>query len=141
MEDTKLGFQFEPVFAKPTCPSYNDKPQMNHRSEPPEVFCKERCSQKFHKIHRKAPVPESLFKKMLLKKKRLAQAFSCEFCGISKSTFFTEHLFFIWATASGTRNPAYQIEFSRMAQLSKLQKDANQIRMHVLPRNSRSSGI
>ena len=32
-----------------------------------------------------------------IKKETLAQVFSCEFCEISKSTFFTEH---IWATAS-----------------------------------------
>ena len=32
-----------------------------------------------------------------LLKRRLAQVFSCEFCQISKNTFFTEHL---WATAS-----------------------------------------
>ena len=31
------------------------------QKQPPEVFCKKRCSQKFRKIHRKAPVPESLF--------------------------------------------------------------------------------
>ena len=29
--------------------------------QPPEVFCKNRCSYKFRKIRRKAPVPESLF--------------------------------------------------------------------------------
>ena len=33
----------------------------------------------------------------LIKKEILAQVFSCEFCEISKNTFFTEHL---WATAS-----------------------------------------
>ena len=32
-----------------------------------------------------------------IKKKTLAQVFSCEFFGISKNTFFTEHL---WTTAS-----------------------------------------
>ena len=32
-----------------------------------------------------------------IKKEALAQVFSCEFCEISKNTFFTEHL---WATAS-----------------------------------------
>ena len=31
------------------------------------------------------------------KKETLAQVFSCEFCEISKKTFFTEHL---WTTAS-----------------------------------------
>ena len=32
-----------------------------------------------------------------LKKETLAQMFSCEFCDISKNTFFTEHF---WKTAS-----------------------------------------
>ena len=32
-----------------------------------------------------------------MKEETLAQVFSCEFCEISKNTFFTEHL---WATAS-----------------------------------------
>ena len=32
-----------------------------------------------------------------IKKDTLAQVFSCEFCDISKNTFFTEHL---WTTAS-----------------------------------------
>ena len=32
-----------------------------------------------------------------IKKETLAQVFSCEFCEISKNTFFTEHL---WTTAS-----------------------------------------
>ena len=31
------------------------------QKHPPEVFCKNRCSQKFRKIQRKTPVPESLF--------------------------------------------------------------------------------
>ena len=29
---------------------------------PPEVFCKKRCSLNIFKIHRKTPVPESVFK-------------------------------------------------------------------------------
>ena len=37
-----------------------------------------------------------------IKKETLAQVFSCEFCEISKNTFFTEHL---WTTASFTMNP------------------------------------
>ena len=32
----------------------------------------------------------------VIKKETLAQVFSCEFCEISKNTFFTEH---VWATA------------------------------------------
>ena len=34
------------------------------QKQPPEVFCKKRCSKKFHKIHKKTPVPESLFNKV-----------------------------------------------------------------------------
>ena len=31
------------------------------QKQPPELFCMKRCSKKIHKIHRKTPVPESLF--------------------------------------------------------------------------------
>ena len=31
------------------------------QKQPPDVFLKKRCSEKFRKIHRKTPVPESLF--------------------------------------------------------------------------------
>ena len=62
----------------------------------PEMFCKKRCSQKFCKIQRKIPVPDYLACNSI-KKKSLAQVFSCEFCKIFKNTFFIEH---IWATAS-----------------------------------------
>ena len=65
----------------------------------PEMFCKKRCSYKFRKIHRTAPVPESLAKR------DSGTSVSCEFCEISKNTFFTEHL---RATASGI--PEYWIE-------------------------------
>ena len=38
------------------------------------------------------------------KKETLAQVFSCEFCEISKNTFFTEHL---WTTASVEGPPIF----------------------------------
>ena len=34
------------------------------KKQSPEVFCKKRFSEKFCKIHRKAPVPESFFNKV-----------------------------------------------------------------------------
>ena len=37
------------------------------------------------------------FRLQPLKRETLAEVFSCEFCEVSKNTFFTEHL---WATAS-----------------------------------------
>ena len=35
---------------------------------------------------------QSLFFNKVAEKETLVQVFSCEFCGISKNTFFTEHL-------------------------------------------------
>ena len=43
----------------------------NAQKQPPEVFYENRCSWKFSKIHRKIPVPGSLFNKTTLLKKRL----------------------------------------------------------------------
>ena len=74
----------------------NYLPSVNLQKQPPEVFYEKRCSQKFHKIHRKASVPESQACNFI-KKETLAKVFSCEFCEISKNTFFTEHL---WVAAS-----------------------------------------
>ena len=59
-----------------------------------EVFCKKSILRNYRKIHRKAPVPESLLNKVaaqacnFTKKETLAQVFCCEFCEISKSAFF-----------------------------------------------------
>ena len=61
---------------------------------------KKGCSKKFWKIHRKTPVRVSLFYCNFTKKETLAQAFSCEFCEIFMSAFYTQHL---WATASEMR--------------------------------------
>ena len=44
-----------------------------------------------------ALVKENPDRGLFIKKDALAQVFSCEFCEISKNTFFTEHL---WTTAS-----------------------------------------
>ena len=55
------------------------------QKEPPEVFCKKRCS-------------VAGLRAATLLKETLTQVFSCEFCEISKNNFFTEHL---RATASG----------------------------------------
>ena len=49
------------------------------QKQPPEVFCRKRCSWKFRKID-------------FITKQPLVKAFSCEFCEIFKNTFFTEHL-------------------------------------------------
>ena len=65
----------------------------NIQKQPSEVFWVKKCSQKFHKFHRKTPVLKPHF----IKKEALVRVFSCEFCEISKNTFFSEHL---WTTAS-----------------------------------------
>ena len=43
-----------------------------------------------------------------IKKETLAQVFYCEFCEISKNTFFTEHL---WATASVNGNTELKFQY------------------------------
>ena len=53
-----------------------------------------RLSDKFPKTHMKASVPESQAYNFI-KKQTLAQVFSCEFCIISKSIFFIEHLWWL----------------------------------------------
>ena len=75
------------------------------RSSRPEVFCKKGVLQKFRQIHRKTPVPVGLRPATLLKK-RLTQVFFCEFCEISKNTFFfIDHLWWLLLFM------AYSIEF------------------------------
>ena len=49
------------------------------------------CSKKFRKIHSTIPAPEFLFNKVA-GLEIMTQVFSCEFCEISKNTFFTEQL-------------------------------------------------
>ena len=71
---------------------------------------KKKCSYKFRKINRKTPVPGLFFYKVAGLRldsgltQTLAQVFSCEFCGISKNTFFTEHL---RETASAKKNVTF----------------------------------
>ena len=70
--------------------------QKYFQKQPIEVFYKKICSQKFHKIHKKMPVPEAcnFIKKETLeacnfiKKETLAQVFSCKFLEISKNILF-----------------------------------------------------
>ena len=63
----------------------------------PEVFCKRRCSSKFEKFHRKRPLLESLFNKIL--GSLPTQVFFRGLCKIFSSIYFKEHLQTI---ASGT---------------------------------------
>ena len=63
---------------------------------------KKGCSVKFRKIHRKTPVPESLFiiklqPATLLKKKLWHRRFPVNFAKFLRTPFFTDHF---WATAS-----------------------------------------
>ena len=47
--------------------------------------------------HRKYSVRKGVLILNFIKKEALEQVFPCEFCEISKNTFFTEHF---WVTAS-----------------------------------------
>ena len=45
---------------------------MNVQKQPPEAFRKKMWSWEFHKIHRKAPVPETFFNKVFIEKEAVA---------------------------------------------------------------------
>ena len=67
----------------------------DYRSSRPDVFCKKGALRNFAKFTRK-----HLCQSLFFTKETLVQVCSCEFCEISKNTFFTEHLL---TTASKTR--------------------------------------
>ena len=74
------------------------------------MFCRKRCSCKFHKIRRKH-LRYSLFFNIVVEKETLVQVLSCEFCEIFKNTLFTENL---WMTASLERYFSVNfVKFSR----------------------------
>ena len=59
-----------------------------------------RCSQKFRNVYGKTPVSEYVFNKNFIKR-HSNTGFFCEYCEISKNSFFIEHL--RWA-ASGLKH-------------------------------------
>ena len=69
-----------------------------YRSSHLEVFCKKVVLRNFAKFTKKHLCQSLFFNKIarlvckIIKKKTLAEVFSCEFCEISKKTLFTEHL-------------------------------------------------
>ena len=63
------------------------------QKHPPEVSCEKDLLRNFAKFTGKYPYQSLFFDKVTL-----THVFSCEFCKISKNTFFTEYL---WETASG----------------------------------------
>ena len=71
------------------------------KKQPPEVFCKKKCSYRNITKFTGEHLCQSFFFNKVTGRGPLEQVFSCEFCEISKKTFFTEHL---WATASNISN-------------------------------------
>ena len=71
--------------------TFHDLRMSEYRSSRPDVFCKIGVLRNFTKFTGK-PVYQSLFFGLQLKKETLVLVFSCEFCEISKNTFFIEHL-------------------------------------------------
>ena len=69
-------------------------PHERDRSSCPEVFCKKDVLRNFAKFTGKHLCQSLYFNKVagkacnFIKKESLAQGFSCEFCEISKNTFF-----------------------------------------------------
>ena len=67
------------------------------RSSRPEVFCKKGVLREISQNSQEntSPRVSLLIKQLYIKKETLAQVFSREFCEISESTFFTEHLWWL----------------------------------------------
>ena len=92
---------------------YKSRKTLPHDTEKQSRISHRRCSvrkgviRNFAKFTGKHLCQSLFFNKVaghVIKKEILAQAFSCEFCKISKNTFFAEHL---WATIS--KNPIHGI--------------------------------
>ena len=84
-----------------------DERSREAEKKPPEVFCKKSVLKNSTKFTGKHLCKSLLIKLQALrlqfkKKKTQTQLFFCEFCEISKNTFFTERL---WMTASGEGYP------------------------------------
>ena len=81
----------------------NNQQNLKEQKEPSEIYCKKRCSSKFRKINRKAPMPEFLFKEScrpeanFIKKRLWHRCTPVNFAKFLRINFLTEHL---WATAS-----------------------------------------
>ena len=83
------------------------------------MFCKNDVLRNFTRFTGKHLCQSLFFNKVnFIKKETLAQVFFCEFCEISKNTFFKEHL---WTTASV--NSCFSIIFSIFNKLKILCKD------------------
>ena len=65
-----------------------------YQKQSPEAFRKKRCFQKFRKIHRETPVPESLFLRStnLLKKRLWHKCFPVYFAKFLRTPFIIGHL-------------------------------------------------
>ena len=78
--------------------------------QPPELFCKKRCSQKCRKIHRKTPLPESLFNKVgglrpatLLKRDSGTGVLQLVFAAFLRTPFLIEHLWWLLLTCDDSK--------------------------------------
>ena len=83
--------------------SKTDSLSLIHQKQLPEVFYKKGVLRNFAKFTGKHLCQSLCFNRPqacnFIKKETLAEVFSCEFCEISKKTFFTEHL---WVAASNS---------------------------------------
>ena len=97
---SKKPFQISYAIAiRPTCSHMMAKMIRSSRAE---VFCKKGVLRNFTKFIRKFLCQSLFFFNKVtglfcnfIKKETLAQVFSCEFCEISKKTFFTEPLWWL----------------------------------------------
>ena len=83
------------------------------RSSRPDVFCEKCVLRNFAKFTGKHLYQSLFFNKVagaacnFIKNEALVQVFSCEFCEISKTPFFTEHLWWLLLTPAILYNYGY----------------------------------
>ena len=73
-----------------------------------------------------------------IKKETLAQVFSCEFCKISKSTFFIEHLWWLLQYCIGSSGTVAQFHLQYF--LSS-QRTHNNTLLHLLTRSPTTTNV
>ena len=86
---TKTFYLYK-IFTKFTQIKHKKETNITQQKQPLEVFCKKRCSLRKGALRNFAKFTgKHLCQSLFFKKEAVAQVFSCEFCEISKNTFFT----------------------------------------------------
>ena len=102
------------------------------------MFCKKSVPRNFAKFPGK-DLCQSLFFNKVFEKETLAQVFYCEFCEISKNTFFTEHL--RWLLLWFMLVPSIVATWVSWFNGYRFKLEAEGFIFHILQRNFQNLGV